>query len=410
MSHQIERICLSVNSVCNLACSYCYFFAVPDALPGPKALSSEEIETILGCAHRYSQRPEVHKRIKINFVGSGEPLLSWDAIHTALVRFQSATPTHRLRFYTVTNGVLLNDRIAAEMREVGLTPSVSLDGPKDLHDHYRKKHGGQGSFHQVLRGIEVLRAAGFSVAINTVLTRELLRKLPEFFSFAQEHQLQKIIFDRLVDVPADQNPLTYAEFYRALRYIAKLAEAMELSSLEIGNLEAYRRAIHDQADRVCTMFGSTCGAGLDNLMYMQRDVYPCGRMFHQERWHLGRFDEELERFPVRMQERLVSSRAGALRVAGEGKAGPDCIIEQEREDYDPRAREEFVAWFSEWERRNRKQRSNGHLLLPAWEDDEQPDIQDTNSIEGQALRSAELIHPLRLTQPMRNPSSGNTSL
>lgn len=64
MSHQIERICLSVNSVCNLACGYCYFFAIPDALPGPEALSSEEIEIILGCVHRYSQRPDVHKRIR----------------------------------------------------------------------------------------------------------------------------------------------------------------------------------------------------------------------------------------------------------------------------------------------------------------------------------------------------------
>lgn len=398
MSHQIERICLSVNSVCNLACSYCYFFAIPDALPGPEALSAEEIAVILGCAHRYSQRPDVHKRIKINFVGSGEPLLSWDAIRTALFRFQRASPTHRLRFYTVTNGILLTPRIAAEMRELGLTPSVSLDGPKDLHDHHRKKHGGQGTFHQVLRGIEVLRAEGFSVAINTVLTRELLRQLPEFFSFAKEHQLQKIIFDRLVDVPADQDPLSYAEFYRALRHIAELKEAMRLSSLEIGNLEAYRRAIHGQADRVCTMFGSTCGAGLDNLMYMQRDVYPCGRMFHQERWHLGRFDEALEHFPVRMQDRLANSRAALLRGAGEGIAGPDCIIEQERADYDPRAREEFVAWFAEWQQRNPTQQATEPSLLPAWEDDEPSD----ETTADQTPPNSDLLPASRLTQPMRS--------
>lgn len=404
MSHQIERICLSVNSVCNLACSYCYFFAIPEALPGPDALSAEEIETVLSCAHRYSQRPEVQKRIKINFVGSGEPLLSWAAIRTALLRFQSANPTHRLRFYTVTNGILLNQRIAAEMKEVGLTPSISLDGPKELHDHHRKKHGGQGSFHQVLRGIEVLRAEGFAVAINTVLTRELLRNLPDFLAFVKEHQLQKIIFDRLVDVPAEQNPLTYAEFYRALRHIAEVTEAMGLSSLEIGNLEAYRRAIHGQADRVCTMFGSTCGAGLDNLMYMQRDVYPCGRMFHQAHWRLGRFDEALEHFPVRMHDHLKRSRAGALREADEGVAGPDCIIEQERADYDPRAREEFVAWFTQWLQRNPTQKTTEPRSPLAWEDDELPDPGMVNRVGGEALLSSQLIPALSLTQPRRSPT------
>lgn len=381
MSHQIERICLSVNSVCNLACDYCYFFAIPEALPGPEALSAEEIETILGCAHRYSQRPEVHKRIKINFVGSGEPLLSWGAIHSALQRFARAEPAHRLRFYTVTNGILLTRRIAAEMKEVGLSPSVSLDGPAELHDLHRKKHGGQGSFRQVLRGIELLREEGFTVAINTILTRPLLKRLPEFLAFAQAHGMNKIIFDRLVDVPAEQDPLSYAEFYRALRHVAETIEALGLSStLEIGNLEAYRRAARGQADRVCTMFGSTCGAGLDNLMYMQRDVYPCGRMFHQERWRLGRFDEALERFPARMHEHLSRSRAGALRAAGEGAAGPDCIIEQEREDYDPRAREEFVSWFTGW-----LQRSPANPQAPpTWEDDDRS--------------SATLIPARRLTQ------------
>ena len=403
MSHQIERICLSVNSVCNLACTYCYFFAIPEALPGPESLSAEEIETILHCAHRYSLRPEVHKRIKINFVGSGEPLLSWAAIRTALLRFQNATPTHRLRFYTVTNGLLLSPRIIDEMKEVGLVPSISLDGPKDLHDHSRKKHGGQGSFHHVLRGLEHLRAAGFTVAINTVLTRDLLRRLPEFLTFAQEHQLQKIIFDRLVDVPAEQNPLTYAEFYRALRHIAEVIAAMGLSSLEVGNLEAYRRALQGQPDRVCTMFGSTCGAGLDNLMYMQRDVYPCGRMFHQERWRLGRFDEALEHFPQRMKDRLAVSRAGMLRAADTGAAGPDCIIEQEREDYDPRARAEFVAWFAEWMQRHPTPPLAAGAALPSWVDDEVLDDAAGSAILGDATALAEIIPAVRLTQPRPRP-------
>ena len=403
MTHQIERICLSVNSVCNLACTYCYFFAIPEALPGPESLSADEIETILQCAHRYSLRPDVHKRIKINFVGSGEPLLSWAAIRTALLRFQSANPDHRLRFYTVTNGLLLNHRIATEMKEVGLSPSISLDGPRDLHDQHRKKHGGQGSFHHVQRALEVLRSEGFTVAINTVLTRDLLRRLPEFLSFAGENQLQKIIFDRLVDVPADQNPLTYAEFYRALRHIAEVREAMGLSSLEIGNLEAYRRAVQGQADRVCTMFGSTCGAGLDNLMYMQRDVYPCGRMFHQEHWRLGRFDEPLEHFPGRMKERLAVSRAGAFRAAGEGAAGPDCIIEQERADYDPRAREEFVAWFAQWMQRNPAPPTTGAPLLPSWVDDEMEHASAASGTVGDATAIAAFIPATRLTQPKHHP-------
>ena len=173
MSDSIERVCLSVNSVCNLKCSYCDFFAKPDGLPGPASLTAEEIGTILDTIHRYSLRPEVDKRIKINFVGSGEPLLSWNAIRTAVERLHATTPGHRLRFYMVTNGVLLTDTIIAEMKAVGLSPSVSLDGPASLHDHARVRHNGRGSHADVMRGIARLRAAGVPVAINTTLGRNV---------------------------------------------------------------------------------------------------------------------------------------------------------------------------------------------------------------------------------------------
>lgn len=372
MSHQIERICLSVNSVCNLACTYCYFFAIPEALPGPEALSEDEIFTVLARAEDYARRPAVHKKIKINFVGSGEPLLSWPAIRGAIQRLQREAPDHRLRFYTVTNAILLTRQIADEMKALGLTPSVSLDGPPELHDRYRVKRGGQGTYQQVLRGIELLREAGFVVAINTVLTRSLIARMREYLEFAAQHGFQKIIFDRLVDVPDELRPLSYEEFYRALRHIAELREALGLHDLEIGNLEAYRRAIAGAADRVCTMFGSTCGAGVNNLMYMQREVYPCGRMFHQPGWRLGRFDEPLALFPERMAERLAASPASRHRTAEDGPAGPDCIIEQERGDYSARARDEFVAWYAAWLQRTPARTTAGPTVTawPTFEDDE----------------------------------------
>ena len=52
----IERVCISVNSVCNLKCTYCYFFLKPDHLPGPEALTIDEIGIILDQCETYAQK------------------------------------------------------------------------------------------------------------------------------------------------------------------------------------------------------------------------------------------------------------------------------------------------------------------------------------------------------------------
>lgn len=340
----IERVCISVNSVCNLKCTYCYFFLQPDHLPGPDALAMEEIGVILGQVHRYGQRPEIDKPIKVNFVGSGEPLLAWRSIHGAIVRLRETAPDHRVRFYMVTNGLLLSERVVAEMKEVGLSPSVSLDGPAWLNDRTRLRHNGRGSHADVMRGIAVLRAAGMPVAINTTLGRDVIENLDAYFDFAQEQGFEKIIFGRLVDVPASM-AVSDEEFYAALRRIAEIHEERALHHLEIGNLEAYRRALAGRPDRVCTMFGSTCGSGFHNIIYMQRDVYPCGRMFGQERWILGRYDEPLELFPQRMAQIVGGAGCGEGVFAEHDRPeGPDCLLERQRPHYQGEPRDGFVRW------------------------------------------------------------------
>ncbi len=343
----IERVCISVNSVCNLKCRYCYFFLQPDHLPGPDALTATEIGVILDRLQAYAGRPEVDKRVKVNFVGSGEPLLSWRDIRTAIAALNERIPDHGLRFYTVTNGLVLTERIVTSMIELDLFPSVSLDGPAWLHDRTRQRHSGRGSHAAVMRGIDALRQAGVPIAINTTLSRDVIDNLDACFDFFEAEVFDKVIFDRLVDVPAEHMVSTQ-EFYAALRRIAEIKDARGLDRLEIGNLEAYRRTVAGRLDRVCTMFGSTCGSGFHNIIYMQREVYPCGRMFGQERWVLGRYDEPVEVFPERMA-RIVGQAGCGPGCGGddESLAGPDCLIEREAPGYDGSARERFVDWFAE---------------------------------------------------------------
>lgn len=340
----IERVCISVNSVCNLKCTYCYFFLKPDHLPGPDALTVDEIGVILRRCQQYSLRPEVDKRIKVNFVGSGEPLVSWDRIQTAIRQLNDEIPHHRLRFYTVTNGLLLKPSVVAEMKELGVSPSVSLDGPAWMHDRTRLRHNGRGSHAAVMRGIACLREGGIPVAINTTLNRDVISDLDAYFDFIEEQGFSKVIFDRLVDVPV-QHAVTSDEFYGALQRIAEIKDERGLVHLEVGNLEAYNRALAGKADRVCTMFGSTCGSGFHNIIYMQREVYPCGRMFGQKRWVLGRFDEPLEVFPRKMAEIAGKGGCGDALGVEDGPAGPDCLIERLTDGYDRRPRDGFVSWY-----------------------------------------------------------------
>lgn len=342
----IERVCISVNSVCNLKCTYCYFFLKPDHLPGPDALTAVEIGTILDRCQQYGRRPEIDKAIKVNFVGSGEPLLSWPAIRAAIRRVNSDVPDHRLRFYTVTNGLLLHSALVEEMKELKVSPSVSLDGPAWMHNRTRVRHSGKGSHADVMRGIKVLREANMTVAINTTLSRDVLLNLDAYFDFVVENGFDKVIFDRLVDVPPEHT-VSGAEFYAGLQRIAEIKEARHLQHLEIGNLEAYKRALSGKPDRVCTMFGSTCGSGFHNIIYMQREVYPCGRMFGQTEWVLGRFDEPLEVFPRRMADLVggegCSSGCGTTK---EEPAGPDCLIDRRASGYNGAPRDRFVRWLS----------------------------------------------------------------
>ncbi len=341
MKEQVERICISVNTECNLGCKYCYFFNPENRILKESVLSVDEIFTILKNINEYSKNNYVKKAIKINFVGSGEPLINWDNIKKAIEKFNIIKVNEKVEFYLVTNATLMTDKIAKEMKQLNLFPSVSLDGYQELHDENRLTHNGAGSFEKTMNGINFLRKNNFRIAINTTVTKTLVKNIDNFFKFLQKNKIDKVIFDRLVDTPSDFEEMTYSEFYEFLLNAYRTKEKLNFKNIEIGNIEAYKKNFEGRPDKVCTMFGASCGAGINFLIYMSREVYPCGRMFGKDRWKLGNFEDDIEQLQNNMYAK-IPNRQDCQECSLIKECVKDCLLEYEEENYSCEPRQKFI--------------------------------------------------------------------
>ena len=85
---------------------------------------------------------------------------------------QYLQPGQRAAYTIQTNGTLLDEEWAAFFKEHDFLVGISIDGPRELHDAYRVNKGGKGSFDQVMKGLDHLRAAGVEWnALTTVHAR-----------------------------------------------------------------------------------------------------------------------------------------------------------------------------------------------------------------------------------------------
>jgi len=339
----IEKVCISPNSVCNFACRYCYFYNPENPIIPQKNLTETEIKTILDKIHDYTVKFNLKKKIKIIFVGSGEPLLSWKEISLAIEEFRNEGKHDKVKFYMVTNGSLLSDEIIKKMKKLALIPSVSLDGPAMIHDKNRFFSNGNPTFDAVMKGIKILRRNNIRIIINPTITRELIDNIDIFFKFIGKERFDKVIFGRMIDVPSFYPPISYDNYYKILEVIYNLQRKYNLKDIEIGNIEAFRKAVKGEPERVCTLIGSGCGAGTSNLIYLQREVYPCGRMFNDKNWLLGEFDQDLEFFQEKMMKKLEKYEIECKDCDLRKVCVRDCILDTFSYLY-RQARKEFLRF------------------------------------------------------------------
>jgi uncharacterized protein len=165
------RVTLLVSEGCNLRCEYCYV-----AHHGRiNQMPAMDAKTVCRAVDLCGGNPTGY-----SFFG-GEPLLGWDAIEWAVERAiarAAVSRTQKPTFHVTSNLVLMTPEKAAFLVKHGFSVLASIDGPEEIHDHYRKDASGNGSFQRTMDGIAMLRDAGMpagSITLRATFVPDLLR-------------------------------------------------------------------------------------------------------------------------------------------------------------------------------------------------------------------------------------------
>ncbi|CUS06130.1 Anaerobic sulfatase-maturating enzyme [Candidatus Promineifilum breve] len=143
------------GATCNLDCAYCFFLSKEMLYPGSRfRMADDLLETYI------RQLIESHQTNEVTIAWQGgEPTLMGLPFFRRAVELaeQYRRPGMTIEYTMQTNGTLLNDEWGAFLAANNFLMGISIDGPREFHDHYRYDKGGGPTFDRVMRGLDVLK-------------------------------------------------------------------------------------------------------------------------------------------------------------------------------------------------------------------------------------------------------------
>lgn len=186
------------GSTCNLACSYCYYLdkqRLYDPSEQNHNMSDELLELYI---KRYF---EAQTQAEVCFTWhGGETLVRSLDFYRKAVELQKKYGGNRPVLNCLqTNGTLLTDEWCRFLREQHWLVGLSIDGPQEFHDEYRRSRDGRPSFLKVMQAIRRLNAHGVEWNAMAVINDFNAEHPDEFYDFFKSIDCRYIQFAPIVE-------------------------------------------------------------------------------------------------------------------------------------------------------------------------------------------------------------------
>ena len=159
-----------VDFNCNMACGYCYNgSAHQQCISTPKTIS-------MGIIYRiFDQIYPLLREDKLTVIWhGGEPLLAGKDFYREMIKIQKSAAKNRYKIVNnmQTNGTLIDEEWLEIFSQLEIRPSISIDGPQDLHDSIRVFCDNKPTYKQTMRAYRMLQSKDINTGLLMVISKK----------------------------------------------------------------------------------------------------------------------------------------------------------------------------------------------------------------------------------------------
>jgi uncharacterized protein len=310
------------GAMCNMACRYCYYLEKKELYADtPRMVMTDSTLELYVKRYLEAQTTDV-----VNFTWhGGEALMRPLSFYKRALELQQKYAAGRMVVNCLqTNGTLLDDDWCRFLRTNNWLVGVSIDGPQEFHDEYRRNHGGKPSFLNVMRGIRLLQKHGVDWNAMAVINDYNADYPLEFYRFFKDLGCHYIQFTPIVERITADNRLATVHDSGELASFSVTPEQWgnflcalfdEWVKTDVGTyyIQLFDATLANWAGvepGVCTM-AQQCGHA--GVMEFNGDVYSCDHFVFPE-YKLGniRDDSFIEMMGSDRQLRFGASKRESL--------------------------------------------------------------------------------------------------
>ncbi len=224
----------------------------------------------------------------------GEPTLMGLDFYRKVVELQKqyGSPGQEVGNSLQTNAILLDDKWCPFLAENKFLVGISIDGPKEFHDHYRLDHAGNGTFDKVMRAIDNCKEHNVEFNTLTLLNARNVEQPDVVFDFLVGLGIKYLQFIPCVELDPNSGQVTdfsitpaqYGDFLCRIfdRWYERGPEKLSIRDFD-SFLSFYLGGRHT----ICT-FDRQCSQYI--VIEHTGDAYCCD-FFVEPKWHLGNIME-----------------------------------------------------------------------------------------------------------------------
>lgn len=295
LKNKMNTIILQVTRTCNLRCEYCiYSGTYVNRSHENKFMTWELAKKGIDYLAEHSRDSKI---VSISFYG-GEPLMAFELIKKCVKYANERFAGKKIVFSLTTNATLLRGEILEFFVEHEFDIMISLDGPKEYHDKYRRyANSNKGSFDTLMKNIRNIKEIypqyyDKYISYNTVLDPARgYKKIDDFFRkekiFSESSFSYSVVNDHYTEKEIDYSDefireMGYATFLLYL-YELKLVKKQYISNLMFNKIGAMVKFAEEMAKHACLPrechHGGPCIPGVfHTFLNLEGDFYPCERV------------------------------------------------------------------------------------------------------------------------------------